>query len=389
MDLKILDMKGLEEARNYSMRRMMEIQLEAKSAENTAKMEILKKALADAQAEIDLRVEKLKEKGNESLEVKPTFVAGKPDLTRDKIKNISHTLHNQVPIFSSGQDVHVWLNKLDVYYNLYVAKSQHKEIMEQHFLETAKGQICVEYLNNMNASGVETDTYEKLKTYMKHHHASKISIYQILDKFWEMELSESETLRDLGIRLDDKATEAFNIITAKFKEWTKADSSETEREMEIKDIVKVISGQVFLQVLKSKKPNIYNFICNDLDKTWSAADIANKAMTFNDRLSSEESQNQATVPSAFPAKKDFKNSNSTRRQEPKEQCHWFLKGHCNRGDKCDKIHDEALRSRIKEEPKSKYGNKKSKNAKKSNNDSVEQRTVAAAKIPLPTQDFRN
>ena len=381
MDLTILDMKGLEEARAYSMRRLMEFQFEQKS-ENAAAIEICKKAIADAQAEIDKRQ-------TQTPEPKPTVTAGQPDLSRDKIKNISHTLHNQVPIFSSGQDVHVWLNKLDVYYNLYVAKSKHKAIMEQHFLETAKGQICVEYLTNMNASGVDTDTYEKFKAYMKHHHASKISIYQILDKFWETDLSESETLRDLGIRLDDKATEAFNIITAKFKEWTKADSSETERDMEIKDIVKVISGQVFLQVLKNKKPSIYNFICNDLDRTWTAADIANKAMTFSDRLSSEETQNQGVVPSAFPARKDDKKSNSTRRSETKEHCGYFLRGRCRFGDKCPKIHDESLQSFLKQKPNDKGGDGKSKNSKNSKTESVDKRTVAAAKIPLPTQDFRN
>ena len=399
LDLSIFDLEGLKSFRNDMFREHMRLKGQNKT-ENQDRMKQLADDIKKYQKEINDRVEKEGAK-TENPESKPTVKNATPDLTRDTLKNMSHTLHNQVPIFSSGHDIHAWLNKLDSYYQLYVSKHEHKDLMEKHFVQTAKGQICVEYLNSMGASSVDTDTYEGLKAYMKQHHASKVSVYQILDKCWEMSRSETETLRDFGIRLDDKVTEATNIIEAKFKEWTESDSSVDTKDLTVKEYAKVMSGQMFLQVLKNQNQNIYNFICNDLDKTWSAAEIANKAMTYSDRLTSEESQNQGSVPSAFPAKYEDKSSNSTRRSQPQQNCPYFLTNGCFKGAECDKYHDEALRSFLKNGKSvdgEKTGEKKrswqkgKKNKKKpsdSNNPSVDKRTAAAARVPMPTQDFRD
>ena len=404
LDLSILDLEGLKQFRAEMFREHMKLKVENKT-ENQDKIKQLAEDIKKYQVEINKRVEKLKKDGSSSevAENKPVVLNGNPDLTRDTIKNISHTLHNQVPIFSSGHDIHVWLNKLDIYYQLYVAKSDHKDLMEKHFVQTAKGQICVEYLNNMGASGANTDTYDGLKAYMKQHHASKVSVYQILDKCWEMSRNETETLRDFGIRLDDRVTEATNIIEAKFKEWAESESRVENTEITVKDYSKVMSGQMFLQVLKNQNQNIYNFICNDLDKTWSGAEIANKAMTYSDRLTSEESQNQGTVPSAFPAKHEDKSSNPTRRTQPQKSCAYYLTSGCWKGVQCDKYHDEALKNFLQKEKRVDEGekdekkkpfrpwgrNKKDKKKPSDSNTGVDKRTVAAAKVPMPTQDFRN
>ena len=95
---------------------------------------------------------------------------------------------------------------------------------------------------------------------MKDQHASKLSVFQILDGLWEMDQKESESQRDYGIRLDDKATEVKNIIVAKYETWVKKSSSSNvdQEKMTFDDIIKLVSGQVFLQNLKNGKQNIYN-----------------------------------------------------------------------------------------------------------------------------------
>ena len=82
-----------------------------------------------------------------------------------------------------------------------------------------------------------------------------MSVFQILDTLWEMNQTDAESFRDYGIRLDDKAVEAENIIVAKFKEWTETQGSKVS-DMTLGDVFKLISGQVFLQNLKNKKQNI-------------------------------------------------------------------------------------------------------------------------------------
>ena len=44
----------------------------------------------------------------------------------------------------------------------------------------------------------------------------------------------------------------------------------------------MVSGQIFLQWLKSKSPRIFNQIVSDLDEVWNATDIANRAMAYQE-----------------------------------------------------------------------------------------------------------
>ena len=355
---------------------------------------------------------KRRESETEGKETKPetsTSVATR-DYTSHKIKAMNHTIASEIPVFSSGHDVHVWLNKLDGFYQLYVANEKDsKNILEDHFVQNAKSRLCPEYLNSMMASSVATNTFEKMKDYMKKHHASKMSVYQILDTLWEMDQSESDTFRDYGIKLDDKAAEAQNIIKAKYKEWAALETATQDKELTVDDVFKLISGQIFLQSLKNKKHMIYNNLCNDLDKTWSASEIANKAMIYSDRMAQDSSQNQSNVPAAFHVKEE----NKSRQPEKLEaqNCYHFLKGSCKYGDKCLRIHDVKMKKMFqngssesedeeeeieikpnKSREKIKKKSKKSKKEKPSVNTAIAGYTKypldeSMPIVPLPTQDF--
>ena len=421
-DLKKMDFDFLKEVRMVQFTNLVTLQL-ANNPAQADQVNSLEGYVEKLDAEIKRRREE-DEKGQ-----KPnisTEVSTAKDYTSHKIKSMCNVIATEIPVFSSGHDVHTWLSKLESYYKLYVVPDT-TGIMEEHFVQSAKSRLCAEYLHSMLATSDATDKFEDMKVYMKKNHASKMSVFQTLDTLWEMSQTDSESFRDYGIRLDDKAAEADNIIIAKFKEFAEStDGKSDESEMKSCDIFKLVSGQVFLQELKNKHPVIYNNICNDLDKTWSAKEIALKAMTFKDRMtSSDGSQNQGSVPDAFAVQrgnnsnsnksnnnKSMRNNNSNKnskndsRQNGDNICHLYLIGKCFRGNSCKYIHSNEQKAKVKsllceiktgdkKGPESKpQGGNSDKNGKSGSKGNSQPASYAAAvgetpMVPLPTQNFRN
>ena len=406
IDLKSMEFEFLQEFRMKQYLRLVDLNLEGEEKKEQA--DNLKEFIVTLDAECKRREQEIGKKVPKEETGQTKSVA---NFMSHEIKGMSNVIATEVPIFSSGQDVHIWLNKLESYWKLYVANDT-SGFMEKHFIQSAKSRLCSEYLHAMLGSSDATNTFEEMKSYMKKNHASKMSVFQILDTLWEMDQKDSENFRDFGIRLDDKAKEAENIIDAKFKEWAEANQGS---EMKISDIYKLVSGQVFLQSLKNKHRVVYNNICNDLDKTWSANEIALKAMTFSDRMaSSDESRNQGSVPDAFTAQRGRNsNSNSNKsprnqnnsRQENKRNCwHFTSTGKCPR-ERCYFTHSQEERKMFKElrGRENKNGNNKGndakpqggndKNAKNGNKGNPQPASYAAAvetpMVPLPTQNFRD
>ena len=207
--------------------------------------------------------------------------------------------------------------------------------------------MSVEYGSTMTKYKPAIEDFESMKSYLKTHHASKMSCYQTLDGMWDLQMTEAENLRDFARRLDEKAVESRNIIEAKYESFSKnksadknaaaVENSETaDNNMTSKDVFNMFSGQIFLQMLKAKSPHIYNQIVNDLDEVWNAVDIANLAMSYEDRMAKDSDQNQASVPSTLTA--DSKSA-----EKFLKTCWYFLNGKCRNGDNCPRNHDPTLK----------------------------------------------
>ena len=404
-DLKQLDYEFLKDLHRTQFLEIIKLQ-RTKKPENAVEIQELKNFVISLEVEIKRRDAESVPKMEIVEEHQVSNQTAEKDFTSHDIKNMSQTLQSEVPIFSSGHDVHVWLNKLQGYYKLFVGTKEGsvKNIMEKYFVQVAKSRLCCEYLNSMTASEENTDTFEAIKDYMKKNHASKLSVFQIMDEIWDMEKTDAETLRDYGIRLDDKALEAEKIITAKFDEWKNSDEASRDKNLSISDIFKLVSGQVFLQSLKLKKQVIYNNICNDLDRTWSAAEIANKAMTYSDRMTSGDQPNQTTVPTTFAANSDSKpKTSSASRKDQNKVCYNYLEDKCRYGEKCWRKHDQKLRdmfSRNKQtgggdgnKEKSNGGTRGNNRAGKDDTSNSKNASCVATRdeipsVPLPTQNFR-
>ena len=260
-------------------------------------------------------------------------------------KELQNALRD-VPSFQSGVDVHGFINALELYYDLYVAPNKSAEF-EKMFVRLSTAKMSVEYGSTMTKHKPSIEDFESMKSYLKTHHASKMSSYQTLDGMWDLQMTEAENLRDFARRLDEKAVESRNIIEAKYELFSKsktADKSVSTEEsaenadhiMTSKDVFNMFAGQIFLQMLKAKSPHIYNQIVNDLDEVWNAVDIANLAMSYEDRMAKDSDLNQASVPSSLTA--DSKNT-----EKFVKTCWYFLNGKCRNGEKCPRNHDPNLK----------------------------------------------
>ena len=369
MDLTILDLECLKTTRSDYIRRVTDLRLE-KDKDNKSTIKQLTDDINEIQKEINKRVETENKHGVKQDNPKASSYMS------IELKNMSYTILNEVPVFSSGLDVHIWINKLDTYHKLYVAKDK-SGVMEGHFVKNVLSRICPEYLSPMMSDSVTIDTYDDIKNYLKQNHASKLSNFQILDTVWEEDKKESETLRDFAIRLDEKAGEAKNIIIAKFREWKKEKNPSDDTTMSVDDMMKLVSGQVFLQFLKNKHQVVYNSICNDLDKTWNATEISLKAMTYSDRLVSEDS-NMGAPAAAFPAR--FRD---TRRSS--DHCWHFVKHGTCKYQNCKYLHDKDAVKKKKDDEKAE---KQKDDKPKAHTAFVpDEYTGIHSVIPMPEYDF--
>ena len=213
-------------------------------------------------------------------------------------KELQIAFRDNIPTFQSGVDVHTFINSLELYYKLYIVPNKTAD-MEKLFVRLSTGKMSVEYGSTMTNFEPKIENFGSMKTYLKLNHASKMSCYQTLDGMWDLQIQESENFRDFARKLDEKAVEARNIILGKFetaqnaktaglKSTTAVKSEESaDSEMTTKDVFNLFAGQIFLQMLKSKNPNVYNQIVNDLDAFSNAVDIANLAMSYKDRMADD------------------------------------------------------------------------------------------------------
>ena len=181
-------------------------------------------------------------------------------------KELQQAMRDNVPTFSPGVDVHSFIQNLELFYKLYVDGKKSPEL-EKMFVRLATGKMSVEYATSMTKHEPAVDNFASMKAYLKANHASKKTCYQTLDNVWDVVQNDSENLVDFARKIDEKCTEARNIIEAKYEKYKKDKSvatgatqeSSSDFTMKSKDVFDLVSGQIFLQSLKTKSPAIFNW----------------------------------------------------------------------------------------------------------------------------------
>ena len=350
------------------------IELELDDEPNQVKIETIVKKLESLNQILKEKTQaELVSPSNEAKSGQPSAVPGYSALQKELQMQF-----RDVSPFTSGVDVHVFINTFELYYSMYVKDSKSDQ-MEQMFVRLATAKMSTDYAQTMQGHRPIVNTFEAMKSYLKSHHASRMSSYQYLDTCWELEKEESENLRDYARRIHDKMVDARNTIEAKFEAYKKADDSIENAEMTSKDVFDMVAGQIFLQALKSKSPRVFNHIVSDLDEVWNAADIANRAMAYQERMANEDEPIVTKPGTTLTIESKPKN-------EPvnKTNCRLYITGKCKYGEKCKFLHDKAMKKLFNKQNSKTMD--KTENAKANSGGGNNAQTHVA--VPLLNQDFR-
>ena len=339
------------------------------------------KTIADELDQLDLALKEktqseLASPSNGATSGQPSAVPGLSALQ----KELQYSFRD-VSSFTSGCDVHVFISNLELLYTLYV-KDNKTDQMEQMFVRLATTKMSTDYAQTMNSHNPIVNTFELMKSYLKTHHASRMSSYQYLDTCWELQMEEAENLRDYAHRIHDKMVDARNTIEAKFEAYKKSSDNSIENvSMSSKDVFDMVAGQIFLQALKMKSPRVFNHIVSDLDEVWNSADIANRAMAYQERMANEDEPGVSKPGTSLTieSKKSKKDSKS------KGTCRNFILGNCRYGEKCRFVHDKELKKAAKEKYSKTIEKDKNENSKAYSGGGGNGQALTA--VTLPNQDF--
>ena len=355
------------------------IELKLEDSPNKAKI----KTIEDELDQMDLALKEItqSEPASPSIEASSGQSSAVPGLSALQ-KELQYSFR-EAPSFTSGCDVHAFIAHLELLYTMYVKPNQSDQ-MEQMFVRLATTKMSTDYAQTMTSHTPIVNTFELMKSYLKTHHASRMSSYQYLDTCWELQMEEAENLRDYARRIHDKMVDARNTIEAKFEAYKKsADNSIDNVSMTSKDVFEMVAGQIFLQTLKTKSPRVFNHIVSDLDEVWNSADIANRAMAYQERMANEDEPGVSKPGTSLTieskkSKKDFKS---------KGTCRNFITGNCKNGEKCRYVHDKELKKLVKNKYSKTIENEKNDDSKANSGGGGNGQALTA--VTLPNQDFRH
>ena len=322
--------------------------LEIEDAEtNKVTIGKIEKKIAEYQAAIDLKSEspevKNENPGATSL-VAPQSI--NPLSSAEAKFNYNSMLAHfklNIPTLAPPLDVSVFIQRLDNCYNLFVKSFVY---LEPYFIQQAKSQLSSDILENLNASDDETDTFDKLKTYLKKNYGSKETPFQILSEILESSPREGERLQDWTCRQERRIDIVATQIISKYNEQQK---ELKKPEMSLKDCFNLFGSMVTYDHIRKNKPDCFKLMVKEVDTCWRPTQVGSLAATLLDRFDKIDPHPAATshTYSARPQHKQQKatkpkNKNKNAHQENSEFneiClrHLFYKS-CHFGKKCRRKH---------------------------------------------------
>ena len=261
------------------------------------------------------------------------------------LREIKSSVDN-VPKFSVGSDVHVFINQLENIHRLHVQQHKNDENVENAFLRASKQLLADSYLTQMLNSSEETNTFETFRSYLVKTHSSKLTHFQRLNKLWEVCPKSSESMVDTASRLENLAHEVLTSLVAVWKLRAPSDT-----DIPSKNLLDLVLGQIMLtHIASSKHKDTYKYIVSDLDTCWTASEVAAKAATIIDRCKNTDvpsiaafhvgnkSNDNGGIRSS-DTKSKFKKNKTTPNKN--QDCYFYIDGNCKKGEQCGWKHDPA------------------------------------------------
>ena len=198
-------------------------------------------------------------------------------ITSMKISNLASHFKS-ISKFLPGGNLESWIDELDRLYAVYIAD----ELNDYPSLEISFVRLCKTYLDKvlftqMLNSQVDTDTYDKFRTYMLKNHGSRQSVFSFLQKPFDSKLQGNIAVTTFASKLDKSMREAQLRISEKFK------SDHNGTEIQAEHVFSIMSSMLISEQLRLHKPTIYALMTKKMDKMWSPISIAQEAQVFLDR----------------------------------------------------------------------------------------------------------
>ena len=240
------------------------------------------------QAEQELELYDAELKRRQSL---GSSVENKSDLQNGSMSNKNGVLRDmrcqvdQVDKYVPGSDLPKFLATLEVAYKSFVTSDNN---LEKDFLKMAISRLDTTFATRILSEATPIITFSSFKDYMNENHGSKATVYQLLDKLYDIEPGNDIT--GYGVRLENELNDVARSVKQKFK-------TKKTKDLDADDLFQLIGTQIFIRNLKMGTDiTVYNSIVNSLDDCWSISKALTLTKSYTDRAVTEDSVSQ---PNAF------------------------------------------------------------------------------------------
>ena len=251
--------------------------------------------------------------------------AAQPTHDLDMVKTMKETATIQnlldvvraVPKLNVGDSIERFVSELDQIYKVEV-QPQVGEIqsLENEFVRAAKRLLTYSMYEQMDKSGTATTTWTEMKKYLVENHGSKITMFQHLNRLWQLEIKADEKLTDYGARVEEQVHKASLHIMKKFgKDHKKADN--TPKDMAAEDVFKLIGAMLASLQVRKEHEDVFKSMIKGMDKHWTASALLADAQDYVDRLGANHNATKTGVEVAFHSTSNRNKSSNQKKSSTK------------------------------------------------------------------------
>ena len=222
-----------------------------------------------------------------------------------------------VPKLNVGDSIERFASELDQIYKVEV-QPQLNEIpsLENEFVRAAKRLLTYSMYEQMDKSGTATTTWTQMKKYLVENHGSKITMFQHLNRLWQLEIKPDEKLTDYGARVEEQVHKASLHIMKKFgKDHKKAD--DTPKDMAAEDVFKLIGAMLASLQVRKEHEDVFKSMIKGMDKHWTASALLADAQDYVDRLGANHNATKTGVEVAFHSTSNKNKSSNSKKSSTK------------------------------------------------------------------------
>ena len=204
-----------------------------------------------------------------------------------------------VPKLNVGDSIERFVSELDQIYKVEV-QPQIGEVqsLEDEFVRAAKRLLTFSMYEQMDKSGTNTSSWTEMKKYLVENHGSKITMFQHLNRLWQLEIKPDEKLTDYGARVEEQVHKASLHIMKKFGKDHK-NNDDSPKDMAAEDVFKLIGAMLVSLQVRKEHEDVFKSMIKGMDKHWTASSLLADAQDYVDRLGSNHNATKTGVEVAF------------------------------------------------------------------------------------------